>query len=154
VLDYWSDGVGKPPLASTVELPRLKWGILECDWAQKNVRGLILLPILQYSMTPVLHGVLMHEMSIAQSLLDIIKEEMQKHDARILRVVHLNVGQMTAELEGAQLFMNMVPLKGYCPDCGREFTIEDYTFICPSCGGTNIETIGGQDLSIVDIEVD
>jgi hydrogenase nickel incorporation protein HypA/HybF len=122
-------------------------------------------------MTPVLHGVLMHEMSIAQSLLDIIKEEMQKHDARILRAVHLNVGQMTAvvpealtfcfevitsgtELEGAQMFMNMVPLKGYCPDCGREFTIEDYTFICPSCGGTNIETIGGQDLSIVDIEVD
>jgi hydrogenase nickel incorporation protein HypA/HybF len=163
--------VGEPALANTVELPRLKWGILEWDWAQKNVCGLILLPILQYSMTPVLHGVLMHEMSIAQSLLDIIKEEMQKHDARILRAVRLNVGQMTAvvpealtfcfevmtsgtELEGAQLFMNMVPLKGYCPDCGREFTIEDYTFICPTCGGTNIETIGGQDLSIVDIEVD
>lgn len=113
----------------------------------------------------------MHEMSIAQSLLDIIKEEMQKHDAKILRAVRLNVGQMTAvvpqalsfcfevittgtELEGAQLFMDIVPLKGYCPECDAEFTIEEYTFMCPSCGGSKIETIGGQDLSIVEIEVD
>jgi hydrogenase nickel incorporation protein HypA/HybF len=113
----------------------------------------------------------MHEMSIAQSLLDIIKEEMQKHDAKTLRTVRLNVGQMTAvvpealtfcfevittgtELEGAKLFMNMVPLKGYCPECDKEFTIEDYTFICPSCGGREVQTIGGQDLSIVEIEVD
>jgi hydrogenase nickel incorporation protein HypA/HybF len=110
-------------------------------------------------------------MSIAQSLLDIIKEEMQKHDARSLKAVRLNVGQLTAvvpealtfcfevitsgtALEGAQLLMDIVPLKGYCPDCDREFIIKDYTFICPACGGRKIETIGGQDLSIVEIEVD
>jgi hydrogenase nickel incorporation protein HypA/HybF len=110
-------------------------------------------------------------MSIAQSLLDIIKEEMQKHDARSLKAVRLNVGQLTAvvpealtfcfevitsgtALEGAQLLMDIVPLKGYCPDCDREFIIKDYTFICPACRGRQIETIGGQDLSIVEIEVD
>jgi hydrogenase nickel incorporation protein HypA/HybF len=113
----------------------------------------------------------MHEMSIAQSLLDIIKEEMQKHDAKILRAVHLDVGLMTAvvpealnfcfevitsgtEFEGAHLNMNIVPLKGYCPVCEREFAIENYTFLCPSCGGSKVETTGGQELSIVEIEVD
>jgi hydrogenase nickel incorporation protein HypA/HybF len=129
-------------------------------------------PFSQYSIIPETgSGVFMHEMSIAQSLLDIIKEEMEKHDAKILRAVRLNVGQMTAvvpqalsfcfevitngtELEGARLFMDIVPLKGYCPECDVEFTIEDYTFMCPSCGGSKIETIGGQDLSIVEIEVD
>jgi hydrogenase nickel incorporation protein HypA/HybF len=113
----------------------------------------------------------MHEMSIAQSLIDIIKEEMEKHDAKILRAVHLNVGQMTAivpealsfcfevitsgtELEGARLIMDIIPLKGYCPGCQTEFEIRDYTFLCPYCESSKIQTIGGQDLSIVEMEVD
>ena len=113
----------------------------------------------------------MHEMSIAQSLIEIIEEEMLKYDARILRSVRLNIGQMSAivpdalsfcfkvitsgtELEGARLIMDIIPLKGYCYTCESEFEIKDYTFICPSCGTTKIETIAGQNLSIVEIEVD
>lgn len=112
----------------------------------------------------------MHEMSIAQSLIEIIEEEMQKYDARILRSVRLNIGQMSAivpnalsfcfevitagtELEGARLIMDIIPLKGYCHACEGEFEIKDYTFICPACGSTKIETIEGQNLSIVEIEV-
>ena len=93
----------------------------------------------------------MHEMSIAQSLIEIIEEEMLKYDAKILRSVRLNIGQMSAivpdalsfcfevitsgtELEGARLIMDIIPLKGYCYRCKSEFEIKDYTFICPSCG--------------------
>ncbi|HDZ90961.1 MAG: hydrogenase maturation nickel metallochaperone HypA [Deltaproteobacteria bacterium] len=113
----------------------------------------------------------MHEMSIAQSLLDIIREEMQKNNARILRSVSLDIGQLSAivpeslsfcfevmtsgtELEGAQLIMNMVPLRGVCRDCGREFEIRDYAFECPHCSGPHIDTVSGQGLSIVEMEVD
>ena len=113
----------------------------------------------------------MHEMSIAQSLVDIIREEMKKADARRLRTVRLNIGQMTAivpdslsfcfevittetELQGARLIMDIIPLMGYCRKCGEEFEIKEYDFSCPGCGGHEIETIGGQDLSIVEIEVD
>ena len=113
----------------------------------------------------------MHEMSIAQSLIEMIKEEMQRHDAKTLRSVRLNIGEMTAvvpdalsfcfevattgtELEGARLIMDIIPLKGFCRDCKMEFVIKEYTFICPSCLSTKIEIIAGQDLSIVEIEVD
>jgi len=113
----------------------------------------------------------MHEMAVAQSLIEIIKEEMVKNNAKILRSVRLNIGQMTAiipdalsfgfevitsgtELEGAKLIMDIIPLKGYCHVCENELEIKDYTFVCPSCGSHNIETISGQDLSIVEIEVD
>ena len=113
----------------------------------------------------------MHEMSIAQSLIDIVRDEMLKHDAKSLRSVRLNVGQMTAivpdalsfcfqvitdgtEMEGARLIMEIIPLMGYCSECEEEFEIKDYAFLCPSCGSTKINTIGGQDLSIVEIEVD
>ena len=112
----------------------------------------------------------MHEMSIAQSLIEIIEEEMQKYDARILRSVRINIGQMSAivpnalsfcfevitagtELEGARLIMDIIPLKGCCHACEGEFEIKDYAFICPACGSTKIETIEGQNLSIVEIEV-
>ena len=113
----------------------------------------------------------MHEMSIAQSLIDIIREEMAKNDAKKLRSVRLNIGELSAvvpealsfcfevitnetELEGAQLIMDMIPLRGYCPSCREEFDIKDYIFNCPSCGSPKIETIAGQDLSIVEMEVD
>ncbi len=113
----------------------------------------------------------MHEMSIAQSLIDIIKEEMEKNSARTLRSVRLHIGQMSAvvpdalsfcfevittgtEMEGARLDMEVIPLEAFCRQCKDTFQIEDYAFACPDCGGTEIEVIGGQDLSIVEMEVD
>ena len=110
-------------------------------------------------------------MSIAQSLIDILRDEMLKHDAKTLRSVRLNVGQMTAivpdalsfcfqvvtdgtEMEGARLIMEIIPLVGYCSECEEEFEIKDYAFVCPLCDSTKINTIGGKDLSIVEIEVD
>ena len=50
--------------------------------------------------------------------------------------------------------MDMVPLKGVCRSCGQTFEIQDYAFTCPECHSTEIETVSGQDLSIVEMEVD
>ncbi len=113
----------------------------------------------------------MHEMSIAQGIIDIVREEMQKHNARVLRSIRVSIGQMSAvvpealsfcfnvitsgtDLEGAELIMDIIPIQGYCPDCKREFTVEDYIFECPFCKGTDIKITGGKDLSIVELEVD
>ncbi len=38
----------------------------------------------------------MHEMSIIQSVIEIINEEMEKNDATILRSIRLNIGKMSA----------------------------------------------------------
>jgi hydrogenase nickel incorporation protein HypA/HybF len=113
----------------------------------------------------------MHEMSIAQSLVDILHEEMSKAGAHTLRSVRLEIGRMSAivpdalsfgfevvtagtDLEGAELIMDMVPLRGSCRDCGREFDIENYAFLCPHCGGHEIDTLSGRELSVVEIMVD
>lgn len=113
----------------------------------------------------------MHEMSIAQSVIDIVKEEMADNQATVLRSVHLRIGEMAAvvpeslsfcfevitkdtELDGAKLIMDIVPLKGFCRSCKKEFEIEDYAFSCPVCDGPEIDTLTGQELSIVEIEVD
>jgi len=113
----------------------------------------------------------MHEMSIAQSLVDILQDEMVKNNARALKSVKLNIGKLSAivpealsfcfeiivsgtDMEGAKLMMEIIPLKGVCLDCEQVFEIEDYAFSCPYCNGPNIKTIAGQDLSIVEMEVD
>ena len=110
-------------------------------------------------------------MSIAQSLIDIIKEEMIKHHASVLRSVRLHIGQLSAivpqslsfcfevitsgtELEGAKLIMEVIPLRAMFRECKQDFEIKDYAFECPHCGSPDIETISGQDMSIVDMEVD
>lgn len=113
----------------------------------------------------------MHEMSIAQSLITIIEEEMGRHGAKSLKSVRLHIGQMSAivpdalsfcfqvitegtALEGARLDMEVIPLRGSCRECGSEFEVQNYAFVCPSCASTRIDSISGQDLSIVEMEVE
>ena len=113
----------------------------------------------------------MHEMSIAQSLFDILREEMVKNNAKTLRSVKLRIGELSAivpdslsfcfqvmtqgtDMEGAELIMDIIPLEGMCNSCGKSFEIKGYAFKCPHCEGTEIETVSGQDLSIVEMVVD
>ena len=113
----------------------------------------------------------MHEMSIAQSLLEIIKEEMVQNSAVRLKSARLQIGQMSAivpdaldfcfsvitegtELEGAELIMDIVPLRGICRKCAREFDIVDYAFTCPFCEGSEIETVRGHELALIELEVE
>jgi hydrogenase nickel incorporation protein HypA/HybF len=113
----------------------------------------------------------MHEMSIAQSLVEIIQEEMIAHEAKNLKSVRLQVGQMSAvvpdslsfcfeivtsgtSLEGAELIMEVVPLKACCQECGRSFVVQEHVFACPHCSGAKIDVFAGQELSIVELEVD
>ncbi len=113
----------------------------------------------------------MHELSIAQNIINIVQEEMQKCDARFLKTVRLKIGTMSAivpeslsfcfglitegtEFEGSKLIMDIIPLKGYCRNCKNEFEIKDYAFECPSCKSSKIKTISGREMDIVEIEVD
>ncbi len=113
----------------------------------------------------------MHEMSIVMGLVDIIKEEMERHGAKRLCSVRVKIGKLTAvvpealnfcfdiitkgtPMEGAKIIMEFPPLKAYCIDCNKEFEIEEYVFRCPSCGSEKILTDGGRDLSIEELEVD
>lgn len=113
----------------------------------------------------------MHEMSIAQGLIDILREEMTKHRAERLRRVKVRIGELSGvvpealsfcfgvivegtPMEGAALELERVPLEGRCRACGERFRIRNYAFQCPECGDGSIEIVSGRDLSIVEMEVD
>jgi hydrogenase nickel incorporation protein HypA/HybF len=113
----------------------------------------------------------MHEMSITRNMIAIIEDEMRRHNAKVLRSVHVNIGSFSSivpeslsfcfeimtkdtDMAGARLVIDIMPLMGRCVPCDKEFEIRDYSFLCPFCGGMNIDIISGQELSVVDIEVD
>lgn len=113
----------------------------------------------------------MHEMSIVQSLISIVKEEMVKNNATMLRSVRVNIGEMSgivpealktcfeiliakSDMKGAVLKMDTTPLIGYCRKCKEEFKVIEYTFSCPECTSTDIDIISGREMNVVELEVD
>lgn len=113
----------------------------------------------------------MHEMSIAQSILDIVQQEMERHGATRVSVIRLVVGEFTAvvpesltfcfeiitkdtPLEGVKVELEQIPLTGRCRACGREFPIVEYRFICPDCASDQVEAVSGKELFIKEIEAE
>jgi hydrogenase nickel incorporation protein HypA/HybF len=113
----------------------------------------------------------MHEMSIVESMLGIIKDEMARHQVSRLMAVHLVVGELTAvvpealtfcfelyiketPLQGARLEIEPQPLSGRCKKCKEEFRIEEMNFRCPQCQNPDVEILTGRELYIKDIEAE
>lgn len=111
----------------------------------------------------------MHEMSITEDILDIIRREMKKGSLTHLISVKLRLGELTAidpdalrfcfdasikktGLEGAVLEIEGVPLTGRCTMCATTWKITDFALICPACSGTDVEKIAGTELDIVSID--
>ena len=94
----------------------------------------------------------MHEMAIAEGILNIAFDYAEKNHAAKISRITLKIGEMSGvELEalhmsfevlikgtiadGAELVVNRVPIIGQCNKCGGEFHIKQYNFFCPECDG-------------------
>ena len=96
----------------------------------------------------------MHELSIAMSLLDIVKEEMAKHGKEKLVSISVKHGRLSnvvpealdfawdgvtrgTEYEGSKMELEEVPLKVACRVCKAEFLPDNdniFFMPCPKCG--------------------
>ncbi|WP_034997568.1 hydrogenase maturation nickel metallochaperone HypA [Beijerinckia mobilis] len=112
----------------------------------------------------------MHELSLCESVVDVILENARLHDFRQVRRVRLSIGRFagveTAALrfsfdvvvrgtlvEGAELDLVDEPGTAWCFDCGETVTLADRLDPCPRCGGTRLHPNGGMDVAIKDLEV-
>ncbi len=117
----------------------------------------------------------MHELSIAESLMSIVREEMAKHGARRLVAVHICYGALShvipeamdmafevtnagTEYEDAKLVMRMEPAVLLCKKCGLEFTPKNTRGrfeACPKCGNEQGHSVvSGKSLFIENLEVE
>ena len=48
----------------------------------------------------------------------------------------------------AELFTELVEVLVSCEDCGQNFKVENYKFVCPTCGKPSAAIIEGNELQI------
>ncbi|MCL4539252.1 MAG: hydrogenase maturation nickel metallochaperone HypA [Bacteroidetes bacterium] len=113
----------------------------------------------------------MHELSIAQSILDIVRENLSANGGGRLKSVRVKIGELAGvvpdsldfcfgaitkgtEMEEARLEIERTGIVARCDECGRDFPIEGLVFRCPVCESAGIKVISGNELRVVEIEVE
>ena len=113
----------------------------------------------------------MHEVSIANSILEIVESQTRKNNASSVKCVKLIVGEFTGVVKEAlefaldivkkntlakeaEFIIERVKLKTVCKKCNKTYNGNgEITFLCPICNGVlNIKE--GKELYIDFIEVD
>jgi hydrogenase nickel incorporation protein HypA/HybF len=113
----------------------------------------------------------MHEASIAISLLETVSDLCQQEGYNSIESVRLKVGRAAGILPDALLFafdvakagtiasqaeliIEYILLGGFCCDCGSQFESEErYIYSCPACKSSAIKITGGDEMQIIDMEV-
>ena len=112
----------------------------------------------------------MHELGIAQNILEIVQQSVPEDLAPDIRTIKLRIGQFAGvvpdsldfcfgviagetNMKHAVLSIEQVPTVSLCRECGHKFQVEDLAFLCPLCESANLELISGKELEIVEIEV-
>ncbi len=113
----------------------------------------------------------MHELGIANSVLDAVKVECQRHGGAQPCKVGIRIGELAAidqdslrfcfdaiiretEYESLQLEIELCPRKHRCRACNREFVVKDYSFRCQHCASLETEFVSGDELELAYLEVE
>lgn len=113
----------------------------------------------------------MHEMSLAEGVLDIIEDAAATQGFTRVKTVVLEIGQLAAVeveamrfcfdavmqgslAEGAQLEIVEVPGSGWCMHCSTTVAMSDRLEICPHCGGVQLQPTGGLEMKVKELEVE
>jgi len=113
----------------------------------------------------------MHELSVAQGILDLVRQHVPEDRGGAVRSVTVRLGALSGVVAdsldfcfgaivagtpygGASLSIERVPTRGRCEDCGHDFDAGELVFRCPGCGGAHIRVISGDELQVIAVELD
>lgn len=114
----------------------------------------------------------MHELSIAQALIEQANACAAAQGAARVLTLNLRIGRLSGIAQqallfsfelvaedtlcaGARLAIEEVPIRVMCPQCKEAKVLsESYCFICPDCQSPTAELLSGQELELVSIEID
>ncbi|PDT36631.1 MULTISPECIES: hydrogenase maturation nickel metallochaperone HypA [Sinorhizobium] len=112
----------------------------------------------------------MHEMSLMESVIEIVCETARLNGARQVQSIRLDVGVLShvdpdallfcyeavrhGTLAGrAKLEINRIAGEGWCLDCGKKVALQKRFGPCPGCGRHRIQITAGDEMKIRDMEV-
>lgn len=112
----------------------------------------------------------MHEYSLIRSLIEQLPDVLEAGELPRLRKITLASGPLSgvepllaleafeqlkieAGLPDCQLVIQDEPLAARCDACHSTFEIENFRFICPDCGHTQVTVISGESVRIQSVTV-
>ena len=112
----------------------------------------------------------MHEMSLMESVREIVEEAARSHGARRVATVRLRIGALAAVdpealrfcfdvvmqdgvAAGAALEIESEPGRAWCWDCAATVTLAAEAATCPDCGGHRLQVTGGTGMRVQDIDL-
>jgi hydrogenase nickel incorporation protein HypA/HybF len=113
----------------------------------------------------------MHELSVAQGIVDIVVQHVPKPDLPNVRTIRLKIGAVagivpdslefsfsviTADtpLAQAALAVEIVPFTVKCRQCGAESVNDQGIILCSHCGSSDTGIIAGTEMQIASIELE
>jgi hydrogenase nickel incorporation protein HypA/HybF len=113
----------------------------------------------------------MHEMSLAEGVLQIIEDSARAQDFSRVKTVWLEIGQLSSVepeamrfcfdavtrdsiADGARLEIVIVDGGGQCLNCGQTVKLGAVYDACPACGGYPVNPVSGTEMRIRELEVE
>jgi hydrogenase nickel incorporation protein HypA/HybF len=113
----------------------------------------------------------MHELSISNSILELVAQQARAAGATKVTGINLTFGELcgfspeavrmcleglgkNTLAEGATLSFNNIRAAARCQQCGRESCPSEHEWLCPHCGQGGLEITHGRELRVDSIEVD
>jgi len=114
----------------------------------------------------------MHELYLAQSILDIVQDYAAKQHFKKVNSISLSFGRMSCIepkslqfafevqskdtlAEKALLEFKILPAVIHCLSCEKDLDVDAYSAVCPACWGEEVILTGGtEELQILEMDVD
>ena len=113
----------------------------------------------------------MHEMSLAESALQIIVQAGREQGFARVKTVWLEIGRLACVesdamrfcfesvvagtlADGAKLEIFESPGQGICEECHKEVKLDALYEACPHCGGYRVRVTGGDAMRVYELEVE
>ena len=113
----------------------------------------------------------MHEMSICESIRDILEAEAASKAFKSVEVVRLEIGALSgvepealkfgfdvtmagSVAANARLEIIEVPGEAWCMICGKTVPVTARYDACPDCGSHQLQVTGGTEMKILELEVE
>lgn len=113
----------------------------------------------------------MHELSIAQNIIEIVNDTFTKAKAKKVNGIEIEIGNFSGveldalefaleislketQFENADVDIISVEGKGRCKNCNNEFVLKSLYNDCPECKSAAIEVLSGKELRVKSINVD
>jgi hydrogenase nickel incorporation protein HypA/HybF len=113
----------------------------------------------------------MHEMSLAEGVLQLIEDSAKTQDFSRVKTVWLEIGQLAGVeveamkfcfdavvhdsiAEGAKLEVIDIPGQAWCLHCAEVVHVTALFDACPKCGSHQVQVTGGNEMRVKELDVE